>query len=109
MRSLAFKETALGLRSGSLASNGRNLTASLFPEHVGVKENRKILLCKTSGGGMEICEIKNKNAARGSGGLHSRPLDPNSAGDRSRILTSRASHSAGRPGLGNRRGSWPEA
>jgi hypothetical protein len=37
----------------------------LFPENVGVKENRKILLCKTSGGDSKICEIKNKNAARG--------------------------------------------
>src|SRR6266403_3560852 len=43
----------------------RNLGTSLFPEHVGVKENRKMLLCKTSGGGTEICEIKNKNAAGG--------------------------------------------
>jgi hypothetical protein len=46
----AFKETALGLACGGLASNGRNLNTSLFPEHVGVKENRKILLCKTRGG-----------------------------------------------------------
>jgi hypothetical protein len=38
---------------------------SLFPKNVRVKENRKILLCKTSGGDSEICEIKNKNAARG--------------------------------------------
>ena len=28
----------------------RNLYVRLFPENVGVKENRNILLCKTSGG-----------------------------------------------------------
>ena len=38
---------------------------SLFLSSGGVNENRKILLCKTSGGGTEICEIKNKNTARG--------------------------------------------
>jgi hypothetical protein len=37
----------------------------LFPEHVRVKENRKILLCKRSGGDAEICAIRNKNAAPG--------------------------------------------
>jgi hypothetical protein len=47
----------------------RNLDLSLFPENVGVKENRKILLCKKSGDDSEICEIKNKNgAADGLGG-----------------------------------------
>ena len=36
---------------------------SLFPESACVKENRKILLCKRSGGDSEIPEIKNENAA----------------------------------------------
>jgi hypothetical protein len=36
----------------------------LFLADVRVNENRKILLCKTIGGGTEICEIKNKNTAR---------------------------------------------
>jgi hypothetical protein len=35
----------------------------LFPESARVKENRKILLCKRSGGDSEISEIRNKNAA----------------------------------------------
>src|SRR5260370_16508096 len=43
----------------------RNLGTSLFPENAGVKENRKILLGKTSGGDSKIREIKNKNATRG--------------------------------------------
>ena len=77
MRRLVFKETALGLGSGSLASNGRNPSTSLFPEYVRVKENRKILMCKT-GGGMEICEIKTQTP-RGAGegrirGLRTRML-----------------------------------
>ncbi len=57
MRSLAVKETALGLPSGSLASNG-NLEMILFLANVRVKENRKTLLCKRSGGDREICEIE---------------------------------------------------
>jgi hypothetical protein len=38
---------------------------SLFLSSEGVNENRKILLCKTIGGDTEICEIKNRNTARG--------------------------------------------
>jgi hypothetical protein len=45
----AIKETALGLPSGSRLKR-RNFVLILFPENVGVKENRGILLCKTSGG-----------------------------------------------------------
>src|SRR5689334_9506105 len=77
MRSLAFRETALGLRSGSVASNARNLGTSLFPPNVGVKENRKILLCKMSGGEREgqrsppyvglCCLILPTSATHGSG------------------------------------------
>src|SRR5437879_4515814 len=62
-QSLTVKETAVGLRSGSLASNGRNFEMILFLADVRVKVNRKTLLCKTSGGGTEICKIKNKNTA----------------------------------------------
>jgi hypothetical protein len=43
---------------------GRNFKMILFLADVRVNENRKILLCKTIGGGTEICEIKNKNTAR---------------------------------------------
>jgi len=52
-----FKETALGLRSGESRLKRRNLGTSLFPENVGVKENRNILLCKRTSGDSEICEI----------------------------------------------------
>ena|SRR5437016_14575636 len=48
-QSLAVKETAVRLRSGSLTS-GRNFEVILFLADVRVKENRKMLLCKTSGG-----------------------------------------------------------
>jgi len=40
----------------------------LFLADVRVKVNRKTLLCKTIGGGTEICQIKNKNTARGAEG-----------------------------------------
>jgi len=46
MQSLAVKETALGLRSGSLASKRRNLDMMVSLKSVGVKENRTTLLCK---------------------------------------------------------------
>ena len=45
----------------------------VFLADVRVKVNRKTLLCKTSGGGKEICEIKNKNTARGGRGQNSGP------------------------------------
>ena len=32
----------------------RNLVPSLFPENVGVKENRRIFLCKASGGDTDV-------------------------------------------------------
>jgi hypothetical protein len=32
----------------------RNLAASLFPENVGVQENRRIFLCKASGGDTDV-------------------------------------------------------
>jgi len=53
MRSLTVKETALGLQSGSLAAKA-NLKIILFLAGVGVKENRKTLLCKRSGADAEI-------------------------------------------------------
>jgi len=48
---------------------GENLGTILFPENVGVKENRKTLLCKRSGGDSKIREIKNKNTARDGPGV----------------------------------------
>ena len=54
MWSWTFNETRTSKRESRLKR--RNLYASVFPENVGVKENRKILLCKTSGGDAEIRE-----------------------------------------------------
>ena len=62
---LGFQRNCARTRVQDSRLKRRNLGMSLFPENVGVKENRKILLCKTSGGSTEICEIKNKNTARG--------------------------------------------
>jgi len=53
MRSLAVKETALGLGSGSLASKRRNFEMMVFLADVGVKVNRRIPLCKRSSGDWE--------------------------------------------------------
>jgi len=64
VQSLAVKETALGLRSGSLASKRRNLDMMVSLKSVGVKENRTTLLCKKSGGDAEICEVEDQDAAR---------------------------------------------
>jgi hypothetical protein len=41
----------------------------VFPKNVGVKENRKTLLCKRSGGDSKIRKIKNKNVATGGLGI----------------------------------------
>jgi hypothetical protein len=49
MRSLVFEETAFGLPTG-VSSQTANLATILFPANARVKENREILLCKTSGG-----------------------------------------------------------
>src|SRR5438552_8201486 len=50
MRRLSFKETANGLRSGSLAQTAKPRLI-LFFESACVKENRKLPLCKGSDGG----------------------------------------------------------
>src|SRR5260370_20701208 len=49
MRSFDIKETALRTTKQESRLKRRNPGTSMFPENVGVKENRKILLCKRSG------------------------------------------------------------
>jgi len=46
---LGFQSNCARTRVQDSRLKRRNLGPSLFPENVGVKENRKILLCKTSG------------------------------------------------------------
>jgi hypothetical protein len=57
MRSLALHKMRSDYGVG-VSPQRRNLDTILFPESVGVKENRQILLCKRSGGNPEIREIK---------------------------------------------------
>src|SRR6266700_6458576 len=60
MRSLAFKETTVWTTKRGSRLKQRNLNVSLFLSSGGVKENRKILLCKKSGGNSRIVDDTTK-------------------------------------------------
>ena len=67
MRRLSFKETANGLRSGSLAQTAKPRLI-LFFESACVKENRKLPLCKRSDGGSYPGPVRYLNRKNYRGG-----------------------------------------
>ena len=68
MRSLALKKLRLDYEAG-ISLKRRNLNMSLFLSSGGVKENRKILLCKKSGGNSRIVHSKTKTQGFGTRGI----------------------------------------
>lgn len=67
MRSLTVKETTFGPTKRESRLERRNLNMSLFLSSIGVKENRKILLCKKSrGGGGDGTDLEQKRSGFGA-------------------------------------------